>query len=563
MTDKLAYSYMRFSSQHQIKGSSLDRQEERLDDFLAANPSYILQEEVFFDEAMTGFTGKHRDVGKLGKFLALCEEGKVKKNSYLLVESVDRLARINTRDFFELILKLFDYVTIVTLEDNEFYDNESLGGHAVHSLVSKMQQAHNYSKQLSERLIKGRIKTRNKVVSGEKNKITKTCPSWLEWSTELSKFIVIEDRMQIVQGIFNYYLDGLGTTAIASKLNKEGVPSFGGKGWYGSYIFKILFNRKVLGEMTSKNMITLIDYYPSIISIDIFLAAGARKKQKLTKTYNHENPQPTDIYKGVVFCICGTEAKLYNKGNNKYLYRCKDKVLGKCNASDGLNKDILVTHIGAYLDYKLITKVREDSAQFTLHNSESTKQPLDELENTKAKAQTKLSRYKEMYVGIDDEVERIDMLNTINTLRDDIRLITHKIQEVKEGNTTIKLTSCFEMADIGTHSVDWHSFIRGDNRRLLPSSQAISLNQWLIKTDVKIVLEKGYKATLRDTNNALVFSVKKIYRCSNGSVSHLSDGKKFIDISAEGYREHGEGFKRAELLGEDNKTPIDIPHYIT
>mgnify|MGYP000695860064 FL=1 len=97
-----------------------------------------------------------------------------------------------------------------------------------------------------------------------------------------------------------YISDGLGTTAIASRLNESGVLGFNGKGWHGSYISKILFERKVLGEMKGRGEEVFEGYYPQIIDIETFLEAQRQKsvRSKVFRTGNIKNPQPYNIYEG-------------------------------------------------------------------------------------------------------------------------------------------------------------------------------------------------------------------------------------------------------------------------
>jgi len=48
----------------------------------------------FFDEGRSAYTGDHvSEKGQLARFLRMVEEGKIERDSYLLVESLDRLSR--------------------------------------------------------------------------------------------------------------------------------------------------------------------------------------------------------------------------------------------------------------------------------------------------------------------------------------------------------------------------------------------------------------------------------------------------------------------------------------
>lgn len=76
----------------------------------------------------------------------------------------------------------------------------------------------------------------------------------------------------MVNRIFELYvLEGLGIIVIVNRLNCDEVKCFNGKGWYGSYIVKIFFDRKVIGELKSKNDEVFLGYYFKIIFVELFL----------------------------------------------------------------------------------------------------------------------------------------------------------------------------------------------------------------------------------------------------------------------------------------------------
>ena len=63
----------------------------------------------------------------MGAFIKAIETGKVKKGSYLIVESLDRLSREEVIDALEIFLKIIRAgINIVTLVDNHLYSKASV-----------------------------------------------------------------------------------------------------------------------------------------------------------------------------------------------------------------------------------------------------------------------------------------------------------------------------------------------------------------------------------------------------------------------------------------------------
>ncbi|EFK6634462.1 TPA: recombinase family protein, partial [Escherichia coli] len=86
-----AISYIRFSSERQLKGDSVRRQSKLVTDWLDKNPEFYLDSSLSFkDLGKSAFSGKHLK-GGLGDFLTAIEKGLVKAGDTLLIESLDRL----------------------------------------------------------------------------------------------------------------------------------------------------------------------------------------------------------------------------------------------------------------------------------------------------------------------------------------------------------------------------------------------------------------------------------------------------------------------------------------
>ena len=123
---KLAYSYIRWSSEKQTDGDSLRRQTKAAADYAAEN-GMALSDHCYLDPAVSAANGKNFKAGALGAFLDAVDEGKIAQGSYLLVETFDRLTRIPPLHALDLLRNIVRRgITLVTLRDKKHYSEQSL-----------------------------------------------------------------------------------------------------------------------------------------------------------------------------------------------------------------------------------------------------------------------------------------------------------------------------------------------------------------------------------------------------------------------------------------------------
>src|SRR5687768_13529802 len=117
-----AYSYVRFSTPEQRKGDSLRRQLKMSERFAQEN-GLTLSTRSYTDFGVSGFRGKNRDKGQLRTFLDAVEDGRIKRGSWLLVESLDRISRDQVGEALPRFLDLLKAgIIVATLQDNRIYD---------------------------------------------------------------------------------------------------------------------------------------------------------------------------------------------------------------------------------------------------------------------------------------------------------------------------------------------------------------------------------------------------------------------------------------------------------
>ena len=88
-----AYSYIRMSTEGQLKGDSLRRQVDRSRQYAAEHGLDLDETTTFNDIGVSAYRGKNLKQGALGSFLEAVRTKKIAKGSYLLVESLDRFSR--------------------------------------------------------------------------------------------------------------------------------------------------------------------------------------------------------------------------------------------------------------------------------------------------------------------------------------------------------------------------------------------------------------------------------------------------------------------------------------
>lgn len=353
----IAYSYIRWSSAQQTSGDSLRRQTELADKY-AERHGLSLASTSFQDHGVSAFKGKNAVEGKLGTFLKAIDEQVIKTPCYLLVEALDRLTRNEIADAAHLFLSIIRRdVTIVVLQNEQVFSKETISNDNGISLIiaiSMLAQGHAESAKRGKRVKAAWDEKRRKQKDGVI--ATKAGPAWLKLSDDGKRFIVDEAKANIVRYIFKLALDGNGRSAIAKRLNSEGVPTIGtrqwrdGKGnlgrvttWTSGNISTYFRHECVFGRWRQSQKSKLgtgeyIDnYYPAIISKEDYdLVKATRKK---VRAGGGANQGTSNLFSGLTKCAyCGSAFKYQtgrasNSSVVKYRYLFCSRSLEKAGCS--------------------------------------------------------------------------------------------------------------------------------------------------------------------------------------------------------------------------------------
>lgn len=319
---KQAISYVRFSSDRQKHGSSVERQEGMIADWLKRHPDYEISDLKFSDLGKSGYHGEHiKEAGGFGKLLKALEDGFIRAGDVVLVEAIDRTGRLEPMDMLTLVINpiLKAGVSIITLDDNTTYSKESVNTAQIFLLVAKIQAAHGYSAALSTRVADS-YKKRRKDAAKYGTVPRRITPVWLNPDGTPRDEVV-----PWIKTAFELYVSGVGKSTIAKRMRESGVERLakasgpGVEGW--------LRNKAVIGkwetlEGTPDHQV-IDDIYPAIIEPSLFYKAQVHaekmKTQRPIKTANH-------FLVGLVRCgECEKNYIVQNLHSKPHSMRCRTR----------------------------------------------------------------------------------------------------------------------------------------------------------------------------------------------------------------------------------------------
>ncbi len=270
------------------------------------------------DDGISAFKGDNILRGRLGEFLRLVDEKKVRAGSVLVVENIDRLTRQNVLDAQELFISIINRgVTIVTLTDKQVYSRELINENPflLYTSLGSMMLANEESRKKSIRVSDAVQARYAKARKGKKLK--GHTPPWCEFRDE--QFSPLPERVATVRRIFSDYKKGLGAMLIAKKLNAENVPPMGRttKDWYKKAIRDLLMDKRLIGHAEHLNV---QDYYPRIIANELFYATQA-SRQKRRRFKGRASKNVGNLFSGLVRCgACGASAGINHTYKPDYCY---------------------------------------------------------------------------------------------------------------------------------------------------------------------------------------------------------------------------------------------------
>lgn len=301
-------AYARVSSDKDAAFHSLEAQQAYYEEYIRQNPNWTLVD-IYSDN---GISGTIINRPEFQRMLKDCRSGKI---DLVVTKSITRFAR-NTVILFENIREL------KALDIDVFFEKENMhsispDGELMLTLLA--MYAEEEARSASENQ-KWRI--RKKFENGEP-----WVGNMLGYRLIDGEIVIVPEEAEIVKMIFSDYLSGMGSQAIAKKLNTLGIPAKHSDYWRPNVIMKIIHNEKYAGDMllqktyrpdfrTKKgkdNHGEVRQYYvenshDAIVDKDIFnVAQSEAKRRKAQYSAKSTDQNKSNLFTGKLRCgLCGS-----------------------------------------------------------------------------------------------------------------------------------------------------------------------------------------------------------------------------------------------------------------
>jgi DNA invertase Pin-like site-specific DNA recombinase len=343
-----AYSYIRMSSERQLKGDSLARQEEMRDAFVAEHDLEL--DDTLRDLGVSAFDGSNRERGALAIFLRKVRDGEIESGSYLLVESLDRLSRDHVLKALRVFQDILEAgIKIATIADGYIYSEETINRDWTQLIVSLaiMSRAHEESARKSDRLVRAWRRKR----ADTSRKLTARCPAWLTLSADRTTFVINDKRKEIAIRVLEELASGIGRDKIARRLNREGIkPWTHGREWHGGTVQKLTDSEALIGryqphriEKRDGKVVRvpvgepIEGYYPRVITDDLWqrarAASDARARSGPGNAGGRKGTCFSNLFAGLTVCHhCGSRMVYRDRGpRSSVVLRCSSERNGTCD----------------------------------------------------------------------------------------------------------------------------------------------------------------------------------------------------------------------------------------
>ena len=226
-------AYCRVSTDKDIQKTSLDAQIAAYNKIITEHPGWVLAD-IYVDEGISGTTVKHREDFK--RMIADAEAGKI---DYVIAKSISRFAR-NTEDTLHYVRLLKSYGASVYFEKEKIDTGNAISELLLSILAAAAQEE---SMSLSNNMKVGR---RMRYASG----IVQWTHVYGYRKGENGEWQIEESEAEVVRRIFMEYAEGRSLPDICKGLEKDGVPSTGGKDkWFAHSVANLLHNEKYMGDL--------------------------------------------------------------------------------------------------------------------------------------------------------------------------------------------------------------------------------------------------------------------------------------------------------------------------
>ncbi|HBN1732121.1 recombinase family protein [Escherichia coli] len=345
------YSYIRWSSDRQEKGTTKNRQ-------VAAAKAYAeeagLEMVEILEPGTSAYRGKNR-AGKLGDFIDAVKNNAIPSDSWLYCENLDRLSRDQVDEALRLFLELIGLgLTIVTGMDRKVYNRESIRQNPTDLMISILMfiRGNEESETKSNRTIGNVVALveRHKAGLPVNIKSVGRHPFWIDDSG--SQYEAVKEHpvyWSIAREAIDMFLDGNGIYTVKRHLDKKYPNGLKGKEWDYQVLKKMRDNRALIGERTINAggaTYKLDNYYPWLCKDEAEYLTLAERKQQNNFKAKKDKVEEIKLLSGLQVLRCskcgGTMHSFMNHGSARYI--CTNGVHLQKNCSGWSISAQLVEH---------------------------------------------------------------------------------------------------------------------------------------------------------------------------------------------------------------------------
>ncbi len=427
---KKAVAYVRMSTDKQ--DYSIESQKRTIDEYAKKNKYTIIT--YFEDKGISG-----RDAEKRPAFMEMIEESKKSYFNYVLIYDSSRFARnLEQSLIYKSILKK-NNVELISITEPMLDDDSQLIADALFGAMNEM-----YSRKLSKVVKRGMTE---KALKGEYI----SCAPYGYFKPKDKPLVIVEKEANIVKEIFEEFLKGKSTYAIAKMLNDKNVKTKKGNSIDTRWVKKILTNPTYKGyykfEIDNRVILNKSNHIP-IIEENTFDKVQQIFNNNIKRINSRQKPLEYNKHwlVGIMKCIyCNSTfvyAKYYN--NRQDRFRCGGYTCGKCDSSFSIGiydiEDIVMQKIKENYPNKLYTIEIKDNNKLKKSNI------LKDIEKYK-KA---IEKAKKAYLMEIDTLEeysqnKLFLTNKINELENQIKDIKDTSQNIQKISIISILTGNYEM----------------------------------------------------------------------------------------------------------------------
>ena len=501
-----AFSYIRFSSDQQKHGASLERQRGMVAAWLKDNPQHTLSDLRFEDLGVSGYKGAHLD-NAFGRLLAAVETGVIQPGDSILIEAIDRAGRLPPDKMLNLLTSITSAgVRLVSLDDGLIYDSTPGRSSNLFLLVAKCQQAWQYSDALSRRVKDAYQRKRDNAAAGKGAK--RRTPLWLDDAGQL-----IPELAPLIAQVFEDYAAGLGERRILTRIRGQHTAL---DNTNPSTIKRWLRNPTAVGRWGE-----IENVYPPVVSPDLWF----RVQKRLESKYKPKSASSSYFLSGLVKCgRCGANFGVMSPPHSPAVMTCMTHHrLGSAGCS---NKRSLPYHV---LDH-----IRAVTSHSALQRAAQS-QHLTQSEKRVIAVDGEL---RDLHRKSADLVEALAEFGNLPAIREKLSAVSQQITALESEQALLKASPApLSLDDVIEAEND---YLDTDPQKLNALLQGVG---YAIHCDDKMITV--HESSFGSTSTEQVFRYSHVNRPSNSYV--LYQGEEQIRLPVPNERGRAE---EAEQLAE-------------